>query len=116
MKKYLFAMAITALAFSANAGCYGSGSYKTCTDDSGNTYNVQRYGNTTNVQGYNAQNGTNWSQTSNTYGNTTQTYGTAGNGQNWNSTTITSPGMTQQYGTDSRGNSFNKTCTAAGCF
>jgi hypothetical protein len=116
MKNLIVAIAILATPFVVNAGCFGSEAFKTCTDDSGNTYNVQKFGGTTNVQGTNSQTGSAWSQTSNTFGNTTQTYGNAANGSTWNSTTIASPGMTQQFGTDSKGDSFNKTCTQAGCF
>lgn len=116
MKKLFIAATLIVSSVAVNATCFGSEAFKTCTDDSGNTYNVQKYGNTTNVQGTNAATGSNWSQTSNTYGNTTQTNGTAANGNSWNSTTNSSPGMTQTYGTDSNGNSFSKTCTQAGCF
>jgi hypothetical protein len=99
----------------ANANCYGTGAYRTCTDtSSGNTYNVQRYGNTTNVQGFNSQTGSQWTQNSQTLGNTTYIQGNT-NGNNWNQTITTMPGMTIQSGTDSRGNSFNKTCTVWGC-
>lgn len=115
MKRLFFAAALVAMSISANAACVGSGAFQTCTDASGNTYNIQRYGNTTNVQGYNAQNGSNWSQSSTTYGSTTQTHGTAANGSPWNSTTIANPGMTQQFGTDSQGRSFQRTCTQFGC-
>jgi hypothetical protein len=116
MKKAIISITFLLASLVANASCIGSDAYKTCTDSSGNSYNVQRYGNTTNVQGTNAENGSSWNQTSSTYGNTTQTNGTAANGQSWNSTTISSPGMTQQFGTDSQGNSFSKTCTQFGCY
>lgn len=116
MRKLFVAAALMVASLVANAACFGSDAFKTCTDDSGNSYNVQKYGNTTNVQGTNAQTGSSWNQTSNTYGNTTHTYGTAANGNSWNSTTRSSPGMSQTYGTDSNGNSFSKTCTQAGCF
>lgn len=105
-----------ALPLQAYAACVGSGSFQTCNDASGNSYAVQRFGNTTSVQGYNPSTGSMWSQQSNRMGNTTITNGTASNGQAWNSTTIRSPGMVQQFGTDSRGNPFNVTCTTAGCY
>jgi hypothetical protein len=98
----------------ANASCFGSGAFTTCNDASGNSYNVQRYGNTTNMQGYNAGTGSSWTQNSQTYGNTTQIQGNS-NGNSWNQTIQTMPGMTTYSGTDSRGNSFYKTCTAYGC-
>lgn len=115
MKKIICTLLLSIPLFS-HAACYGTGAFRSCTDDSGNSYTVQRYGNTTQVQGYNANTGSTWNQSSSTYGNTTQTYGTAVNGQNWNSTTIVSPGMVNQSGTDSNGRSFNKTCTSAGCY
>ena len=98
----------------ANATCVGSGAFTTCTDSAGNNYNVQRYGNTTNMQGYNAGTGSAWTQNSQTYGNTTQIQGNT-NGNSWNQTIQTLPGMTIQSGTDSRGNYFTRTCTAYGC-
>lgn len=116
MKNLVAALVLLGASFAASAGCVGSGSFKTCSDDSGNNYTVQQYGNSTHVQGNNAETGNSWSQESYKTGNTTQTYGTAANGNSWNSTTIHSQGMTQQYGTDSDGNSFSKTCTQAGCF
>jgi hypothetical protein len=45
-----------------NAGCIGSGSFQTCNDDSGNSYTINRYGNSTTMNGYNAQTGSSWSQ------------------------------------------------------
>lgn len=41
---------------SAQAVCYGSSNMYTCSDSSGNSYNVNRFGTTTTVNGYNAQN------------------------------------------------------------
>ncbi len=108
-------LAITVFAtVTANATCYGTGAFRTCNDASGNSYNIQSYGNTTNMQGSNAQTGSTWTQNSQTYGNTTYIQGNS-NGNSWNQTIQTLPGMTIQSGTDSRGNSFNRTCTAFGC-
>ncbi len=98
----------------ASATCYGSANSYSCNDLSGNSYNVQKYGNTTNMQGYNAGTGSSWSQNSQTYGNTTHIQGNS-NGNSWNQTIQTMPGMTTYSGTDSRGNYFNRTCTAFGC-
>lgn len=100
----------------AQANCFGGPNMQTCTDQSGNSYTVNRMGNTTTVNGYNAQAGTSWNETANTYGNTTQINGTAASGQQWNETIQNyGNGNRSMYGTDSRGNSFNKTCTAYGC-
>lgn len=115
--KTRFTLIILASAFSmsAQAACYGTGSYQTCTDNSGNSYNVSRYGNQTQVNGYNAGTGSSWSQNSTTVGNTTFHNGTAANGNSWNGTTQSYGGITTHSGTDSRGNYYNKTCTAYGC-
>lgn len=99
---------------SAQAQCFGSGTFKTCTDASGNNYSIQRFGNQTIMQGNNPRTGSTWSQQSFTTGNTTQTYGNT-NGRTWNQTTITRPNGFQTFGTDSRGNSFNKNCFGAFC-
>jgi hypothetical protein len=104
------------LAGSAQASCFGSGSFQTCTDESGNTYNVQRYGNTTNVQGSNPSTGSSWNQTSQTYGNTTYQSGTASNGNSWNGTTQQIGNTTINSGTDSRGHSYHKSCTNGICY
>jgi hypothetical protein len=100
----------------ANAGCIGSGAFQSCTDTSGNSYTVNRFGNTTTMNGYNAQTGSTWSQNSNTFGNTTTHSGTASNGNSWNSTEQRMGNTRSIYGTDSQGNSFSKTCGPFGCY
>lgn len=115
MRGYIFAAAMM-LPLVAQANCFGSGSYQTCTDSSGNTYSVQRYGNTTQLQGYNADTGNNWSQSSSTYGNTTYHNGTAANGNSWSGTTSTYGGTTTYQGIDSQGQSYYKTCNSYGCY
>jgi hypothetical protein len=112
MKAFIVLAGLLA-AVSAQASCFGSGSFQTCTDSSGNSYNVQRYGNTTHVQGSNP-NGSQWNQTSQTYGNTTYHNGTAAGGGSWNSTTTNMGNMQFHNGTDSKGNSFNRTCQRIG--
>lgn len=116
--KYSLIVLVLALVvpITSQAACYGSDSFQTCSDTSGNTYNIQRFGDMTQVQGHNARTGSNWNQTSQQFGDTTQTYGTAANGNSWNATTFSSPGMSTTYGTDSDGNSFSSTCTAYGCY
>ena len=101
MKKYLIVLCVL---FSLNvyAGCTGTGNYYNCYDlQSGNNYSVQKYGNTTNVTGYNANTGSTWNQNSNTIGNTTYTYGNS-NGRSWNE--VQTPYST--YGTNANGNSY----------
>jgi len=39
----------------SSATCFGSGSFQTCSDNSGNSYTVQRFENQTNMNGNNAQ-------------------------------------------------------------
>lgn len=89
MRKILVSVVfILAGTVSAEASCFGTKSFSTCTDDSGNSYQVQRYGNTTQMQGYNPRTGSNWSQQSYDTGNTTFHYGQDSRGRSWNSTCI----------------------------
>ncbi len=111
----LTVFAALTLCSAADAACYGSGSSYSCNDSNGNSYNVQRYGNTTTMQGSNPSTGSHWNQSSQTYGNTTYQHGTT-NGQNWSQTIQTMPGTTTYSGTNSQGQPFRRTCTAAGCY
>lgn len=61
------AVAAILFATSVQAGCYGTGAYTRCSDG-GNSYSVQRSGNTTSMQGYSADTGSSWSQRTTTYG------------------------------------------------
>lgn len=115
MKTHLFVGSALIICGVANAACYGTGSLRTCSDDYGNNYNVQRIGNSTYMQGSNSITGSQWNQNSSTFGNTTFIQGNS-NGRNWNETIQTMPGMTTYSGTDSLGRSFTKICTVAGCF
>lgn len=85
MKTILVALVAGLFASSASAACYGSKSFQTCSDDSGNNYTVQRFGNSTYMQGYNANTGSSWSQNSQTYGKSTFHNGVDANGNSWNS-------------------------------
>ncbi|TDL88022.1 hypothetical protein [Meridianimarinicoccus aquatilis] len=106
-------LALAVTAGTASANCLGTGAFQTCSDSYGSTYTVNRLGNTTQMQGYNAQTGSSWSQQSTTMGNTTQHFGTT-NGQNWNmQQTVTPYGQTYS-GTNSQGGSFFKTCDSFG--
>ena len=87
----------------ASAACFGSGSFKSCSDSSGNNYTVNKFGNTTTVTGSNARTGSNWSQTTTTFGSNSYTNGTASNGRSWNQTTT----PYGSFGTDSSGNGFS---------
>ena len=100
----------------ADAYCVGTNALSTCYDDSGNSYTVNRFGNQTHMNGYNAQTGSTWSQDSTTLGNSTYHTGQA-NGRPWNETeTRYAGGIRSIYGTDSEGNSFNYQCAPySGC-
>jgi hypothetical protein len=115
MKRILAIVAFSLAAQSAIAGCFGTGSFKSCMDDSGNTYNVQRFGNSTHVDGY-SSNGSNWSQDSNTIGNTTYHNGYSVDGDNWNGTSTKIGDSTFHSGTDSEGNYYQSTCNQYGCY
>lgn len=85
MKKALIVLAVlAAFAGDAAAACYGTKVYQNCYDSqSGNSYSIQRYGNTTTMNGYNSNTGSTWNQNSYTYGNSTSHYGTDSDGNNW---------------------------------
>lgn len=114
MKKTLFALFVGALCSNtvlAQTQCYGSDSYKTCYDyNTGNQYDINHYGNITQVNGYNSNTGSSWSQDSQTIGNTTYQNGYDANGNSWNQTIQHSGNSTIYSGYDSNGNSFYKTC------
>lgn len=74
--------ALTAPAFASQ--CVGTGQVKTCIDDTGNTYTVQKFGSQTFVQGSNARTGARWSQNSTAIGGTTFTQGRDQRGRTWN--------------------------------
>ena len=101
---------------SAQAGCFGSANMYSCSDNQGNRYNVNRFGDMTTMNGSNSYNGSTWNQHSNTIGDTTYTNGRASNGQSWNATTTTNSLGTTTYGTDANGNSFRRTCGQFGCY
>lgn len=110
-------MITLALTASSHAACFGTGNFKTCYDNNGNTYNVQKLGNQTITNGSNSATGSTWSQTDTTFGNTTITNGQAANGNSWNMTQQNfGNGLKTYNGTDSDGNSFSGSCTSIlGC-
>lgn len=107
MKTLLIICVALTIAGNAKAGCMGSDSLQTCTDDSGNMYTVSRLGNQTIVQGNNAQTGNSWSQTSTHMGNTTYTNGSDADGNSWSSTSQRVGDSVFQSGMDSDGNMFD---------
>lgn len=76
LNPFLIALIFSFFTFQSAANCFGTERFKTCYDDSGNTYNVQNFGNSTFVQGTNAQ-GESWMQDTYRTGSMSQTYGTA---------------------------------------
>ena len=106
-KKFILALSISAMTTAAQAGCYGSDNFKTCYDNNGNNYTVNKIGDTTITNGSNPSNGSYWTQRSTTIGDTTYQTGTAANGSPWNSTIRDDGYGTSIYGTDSSGKPFN---------
>ena len=79
--KFVFAAFLSLNISIAAANCVGTANSYNCYDGrSGNSYNVQKYGNSTYMQGYNAGTGSTWSQQSNNYGNCTYMKGTSSRG------------------------------------
>lgn len=107
---FLAALALVTLAVPASAACYGSGSFSSCSDSSGNSYTINRMGNSTYMNGFNSNTGSTWSQNSRRMGNSTYTNGFDSQGRSWNSTTS----QFGTYGTDTRGKSFF--CGPLGCY
>src|SRR4051812_32851707 len=113
---FLFAAGFLAISGSGQAACYGRGSFQTCYDTSGNNYSVNRYGNQTQMNGYNTNTGSQWSQTTNTMGNTTY-YNGQTNGQQWNMIQQNYGGIQTYNGSNAAGQSFSYTCTqVGGCY
>ncbi|WP_128755481.1 hypothetical protein [Metarhizobium album] len=86
MKTALLLAASLLASTQASAACYGTRAYQNCYDDSGNTYTINRYGNTTHMYGNNSRTGSNWSQDSYSFGNSVNHYGRDSDGNNWSST------------------------------
>jgi hypothetical protein len=111
------ALALIASSVYAQVNCVGSDAFKTCTDmRTGNTYQVNRMGNMTNVYGSNP-NGSQWSQQSQQIGNMNITNGIDARGRAWNETQQTfGNGTVIRSGTDGAGRPFYQTCNQFGCF
>ena len=117
MKKIALIIALAFSATSAQANCYGSDAFQTCYDaQSGNSYQIQRYGNTTQMQGRNPSTGSSWSQSSQSIGNMTIQRGRDSNGNSWNTTRQDfGNGNYMINGRDSQGNTVNKSCFGGIC-
>ncbi len=88
MKTLIASLAFSLISAPAFAMCVGTGNLSSCTDESGNSYTVQRMGNTTFMNGTNSSTGSNWSQQSTTVGNSTFHNGIDKDGDSWTSTCI----------------------------
>jgi hypothetical protein len=116
MKSVLAALALLSTGVAAEAACFGSDDFYTCSDSSGNRYTVNRFGDTTMMRGSNSRTGSSWSQNSFDLGDTTITRGRDADGNSWNMRQTDLGGGFRTYsGRDSDGNSFSGTCGAFGC-
>ncbi|HEH9411143.1 hypothetical protein ACEUDE_05645 [Aeromonas veronii] len=111
-----FIAALVLLSGSVSADCIGTDNFKTCYDDSGNTYTVQKFGNSTYVNGQNPSTGSSWNQQSQRIGNSTYTTGQDADGNSWSSTSTRVGNSTITNGIDSDGNAFSQTCNKYGCY
>lgn len=116
MRHKTILLAVVMFSGFSHAECIGTGNLKTCYDDSGNTYTVQKFGNSTYVDGQNSRTGESWSQHSQKLGNSTYTTGQDADGNSWNSTATKVGSSTMINGTDSDGNYFSTTCNEYGCY
>lgn len=113
--RIILVLLLLSVSTAATAQCIGTDSMSSCTDDSGNTYDVTRYGNTTHVEGR-ARNGGSWSQDTTHIGNQTNTTGRASNGNTWDETrTEYGNGNYSVSGKNANGEYFSKNCSQFGC-
>src|SRR5262249_22755240 len=111
MRTFVIAATMLLGASVADAACIGTDSFSTCTDASGNSYTVNRFGNQTIMNGYSASTGSTWSQQTTTLGNMTMHNGMT-NGSPWHETEMNfGNGHRSIYGTDSDGESFSYHCS-----
>lgn len=105
MQKFIISILILVISTTSGfAQCYGTDTYSTCYDyNSGNSYSINRFGDSTYMNGWNSNTGSTWSQNSRTFGDTTYMNGYSSDGGYWSST-ITPYGI---FGYDSDGNYFN---------
>lgn len=87
LKAALISIAVALPSSGALAQCFGTTNNYNCYDyQSGNHYTVNRFGNTTTMQGSNARTGSTWSQTTTNQGGFSHSYGTRADGTSWNYT------------------------------
>ncbi len=108
MRRVGFAAAIVTI-FAVNvasAACYGTDTFENCDNSSGNSYTINRFGDTTMMIGGSVQTGNSWSQDLETLGDTTFHNDHTNNGNSWNS-------ADQRLGDsrhDGQGSSSNRIC------
>ena len=108
MRQVGFAAAIATI-FAVNAAsatCYGTVTFQNCDDNSGNSYTINRFGDTTMMTGGNAQTGSSGSQNSTTLGDNTFHNDRASTSNLWNST----PQRLGDSRHDKQGSSSNRIC------
>ena len=103
LKTLVFTLATTLIASQSSAGCFGTSNFYSCYDNSGNSYSVSKFGNSTYMTGTNSRTGSSWSQNTSRIGGYSFTNGTSASGRSWSST---SSGL-GTYGFNSTGNSFS---------
>lgn len=118
MNKFVIFLLSGLFVSSANAACFGSDTMYSCNDpQSGNSYQVNKLGNSTYMTGNNSSTGSTWRQDSSTFGNTTYQNGTSSDGSTWRQTIQNNGAFGTTYsGTDSQGKYYSKTCTQFGCY
>ena len=87
MRRVGFAAAIVTI-FAVNvasAACYGTDTFENCDNSSGNSYTINRFGDTTMMIGGSVQTGNSWSQDLATLGDTTFHNDHTNNGNSWDS-------------------------------
>ena len=118
MNKLAILLLIGLFTTGVNASCFGTENMYSCNDpQSGNIYQINKFGNSTYMTGNNPHTGSTWRQNSSTYGSTIYQNGTSSDGSIWNQTIQNNGAIGTTYsGTDSKGNYYNKTCNQFGCY
>ena len=98
----------------ASAACYGTDTFQNCDDNSGNSYTINRFGDTTMMTGGNAQTGSSGSQNSTTLGDTTFHNDRASSGNSWNATDQRLEDSRHIFTRDRQGNSSSRICGLLG--
>ena len=112
MRRVGFAAAIVTI-FAVNvasAACYGTDTFENCDNSSGNSYTINRFGDTTIMTEDNAQTGSSRSQNSTTLGDTTFHNDRASSDNSWNATDQRLEDSRHIFSRDRQGNSSSRIC------